>query len=451
MRYVKDRTVLKKYSHDRSALAMTPRAVCFPKNEEEIQEALQEARNKGWHVIARGGGTGLSGAAIGDGLIIDLTKHMHTITAAGRLTVAQAGTLIKTLRRRVEQKGYMLPASPLYEESAIGGNVSTRSVGPRSVKYGSIDSQLTSCKVVLPDGRLINTAEELPKDIKEKLTLLKKQWKTLQNLKQRAPLAGGYNIHAFKHKDAKDILTHLLVGSTGTLGIITEVSLRLPKFKPLHVEMRFYKSYAEMQKALNTLKAAFIEFIDKSVLASWPRKYHRPCTGALILGFETKHKTPADAIPLTEKERKLLWRKRAQTLISLTHEAEQSGYALPSVLDDVTFHPRDFAKVMTDIDYYLKKRNIRYSAYGHAGIGSIHVRPVLKKDKRLWKSIAADVFRILQKHKGTLVGEHNVGLTKQHYLQQEPKLYNFMKSIKKTFDPKYLLNRRLYNTKYIKG
>jgi len=177
MRHILSSKNFGKYSKDRSIYQIKPKIVLLPKSEREVQIIVERARKHKLSITPRGGGTGLSGAAIGKDIIIDFSKYMNKIFTIGKKTRVQSGCLLKKLKPKVEKKGYMLPSVPLHGDCAIGGNVNTRSVGPRSVKYGVIDKQIVSLCGVLSDGRIINTNKKIPKDIKEKIQKLQKKIK----------------------------------------------------------------------------------------------------------------------------------------------------------------------------------------------------------------------------------------------------------------------------------
>jgi len=163
MRLKKSSSLLKKYSHDQGMYTITPDYVAFPKNEEDLIELTEFATKHHVALHARGGGTGLSGAALGKGIIIDFSKGMKKILSVGKKTRVQAGVLLKNLRPKLH--GVMITGVPLHGWCAIGGNVNTRSVGPRSVQYGSIDARVKSVRGVLADGRVLDTSKNIPPDI----------------------------------------------------------------------------------------------------------------------------------------------------------------------------------------------------------------------------------------------------------------------------------------------
>jgi len=462
MKYHRESKILTKYSQDRSIYQIKPSYVAFPKSEKELIEITKFARKNKLPITARGGGTGLSGAGIGKGIIIDFSKHFTKTYKIGKITRVQSGILLKKLRPLIEKKDYMIPSVPLHGDCAIGGNVNTRSVGPGTLKYGTIDTLVKSVRGILADGRILDTSKKIPKDIKEKILNLqkqiKKERKLIQYLKNRPFVAGGYNLKAFiKYKKVNDIITHLVVSSTGTLMLLTQVEFKLPKKKAIKdLYLLYFKNFNSLQNTMNKLlklNPVAMEYAGKIALDLWNKKYHHEdAVGVLIVGFETKknidkiiknilyHKT----IPLNQRPQ--LWKSRAQVLPKLEQKAKKMGLLAPSGIDDTSFNPKNFSKIITEVEKYGCNHNMIIGSFGHIGFGSLHLRPFLnmKKNPNTLDKVSKDIFKIVKKHKGTLIGEHNSGLCRSRYLEMESKkMYQYMRKVKNIFDPENILNPKV--------
>ena len=457
MEYHNDKKLIEKYSRDRSIHCVKPSFVTFPRSEKDLIELMHFAKKKNIPITPRGGGTGLSGAALGKGIIVDFSKHFTKITQMGSVTKAQSGVLVKYLRPLIEKHGYMLPSVPLHGSCSIGGNVNTRSVGPRSLKYGTIDKQVNSVRGIMSDGRILDTSHSIPHDVEEKIIDLQKQIKNekqlLKYLNNRPPLAGGYNLKALlTYKSVNDIITQLIVGSVGTLMMLTQVELFLPKYKEIKdLHLLYFNDFDTLQDSLDKilqLDPAAVEYADKEIFSLWDTKYHHPdAVAVLIVGFESD--IQLDEIDVIDRkiilshERFHLWKSRASTLEKLEKKAERIDLHLPTGIEDTTFHPKDFSKIMKEVSRYAETHNIPIISYGHIGVGSIHLRPLfnMKKEPELLETLSKDIFRIVHKYGGTLVGEHNAGLWKSRYLEMESKkMYAYMKKVKNIFDPDNILN-----------
>lgn len=461
MRLYSGGDILEKYSKDRSIYKIRPSYVCLPKNEKEIIEAIDFARSNGLSVTPRGGGTGLSGSSIGSGVILDLSKSFTKVYKIGKETRLGAGILLEDLNPKLRKAGYMLPSVPLQQKCAIGGNVNTRSIGPRALKYGTMDKQVKYLRGVLADGRIIDTSsiKTIPKDIIESVKKLqkeiKKDKKMVGYLRSRPMSAGGYNLLALvDYKDIKDVITHLLVGSVGTLVVLTEVTLTLPKFKEFEsIYLVHFDNLDNLQKSLNKLiqnNVASIEYAEKDVVEFWDKEFRNAnAIYTMIASFEDNEdirKSIVGAIEVKEigiDMREKLWQSRAGSLPHSEKQAAKMGMDLPSGVDDTCIHPKDFSKIRKEVMEYAMKEGIRMSSFGHLGVGSIHLRPMvdMKRYPSQLDKMGLDIFKILRKYNGTLVGEHNSGLCRSRYLPMESfEMYEYMKDVKRIFDKDGLLN-----------
>jgi glycolate oxidase len=461
MKLYSNKKLLKKYSRDRSIYKIKPEFVVFPKKEEEIVEIIRFAQRKKLPITPRGGGTGLSGAGIGKGVIIDFSKYMNKIFKIGYLTEVESGCLLKKLRSNLNKSGYMLPSVPLHNDCAIGGNISTRSIGLRTLKYGTIDNQVKSLRGVLADGRIIDTKSKktIPEDIINKVNSLwrkiKKEKSLYRYLKNRPLTAGGYNLLSFwRYNKIEDVITHLFVGSVGTLMLLTRAKLKLPKYKKFRtIYFMHFSDLEGLQKALDIaiIKGAIsIQYADKETLYLWGKRYrNKDSVGALIIAFEERKNFDARALEISkipESERAQLWKNRAQALPKNEKNAKRKGLHLPSGIDDSSIDPKNFSKFMKDVREYERKTGISIMAFGHLGVGSIHLRPLIdmKKHPEKLDIVGKDIFNILKKYEGALVGEHNSGRCRSRYLEMEnKKMYNYMKKLKRIFDPEDLLNPKV--------
>jgi len=399
MKLLTNKMLLNKYSRDKSVYQIKPSFVTFPKSEEEVIEIAHFARHHKIPLHPRGGGSGLSGSALGKGIVIAFSRNLNKIIKIAPTTVVQSGCLLSKFRPKVQKAGYMLASSPLHNDCAVGGNVSTDSVGPRSIKYGTFGSLLTSLRGVLVDGRVIDTAKKIPNDLEDKLLALQKEIrkdkKTLSHIKSRPYVAGGYNLKAFLHKDIKNIITDLVTSSVGTLILLTELRLKLPRFKSItKLYIAYFNDYDSLQKVLNrALKsgAVTIEYLGKDSMDVWNKRYqYSGAVAALILGFEEKVdlnlKGALKVTDLPENKRKHFWKARALILPNLERRAKKLHLQIPSGIDDTTFNPKDFSKIIKDVNSYAEKNKIIIASFGHIGVGSLHLRAFI--DMKLWQLFA---------------------------------------------------------------
>jgi len=211
-----------------------------------------------------------------------------------------------------------------------------------------------------------------------------------------------------------------------------------------------FKDLSSLGKALDKIsrkKPTVLEYIDKISLNDWNKKYqNKEADVDLLVGFE-KHKNITNikslkCIKIANKDIKKVFTSRGKIFPNLKKSAAKKHLALPSGLDDVTFHSKDSLKVIKSIKNYANKKKLKIAVYGHIGVGSLHVRPFIdtKKYPKI-DTIAMDIFKILRKYNGTLIGEHNSGPHRSKYLKLESKkMYAYMKKVKMIFDPKNILN-----------
>jgi len=148
-----DPAVLDKFSRDMSAYRIVPALVVAPKNEEDILSTLRFARNEGLGIVSRAGGSDLSGASIGPGIILNLKKYLHNAVRLGEVSIVEPGMILDHFVKKISAHNLMLPAIPSSSAwCALGGNIGTRATGPRTAKYGTLDAFVTSLRFITAGG-----------------------------------------------------------------------------------------------------------------------------------------------------------------------------------------------------------------------------------------------------------------------------------------------------------
>ena len=425
------------YKNDASWFSGNPAAVVLPTSTEEVQKLMAYAYKQGIVIVPRGSGTGLCGGVVPPegALIIDLSR-MNKILEIDKenLTVrVQAGVITAEIHKAVEKHGLFFPPDPAsMNVCTIGGNIATRAGGPRGVKYGTIKDYVLGLEVVVPPGEVINYGGKVIK------------------------LSVGYEIG------------RLMVGSEGTLGIITEATLKLipkPNYKKTMLV-----GFGELGDATLTVTKIIgngiipttLELMDReTVLAVEAFKkagYPTEAEGVLLIecdGYneqevekqieQVKEMCKANgatsiAIAANEEETVKLWLGRRSMFAAFAHNA-------PTVISEDVTVPRtlvpDIVKAIKDIS---SEYGIRVGVGGHVGDGNVH--PNFMVDKRNHEQMEAveevmgKVAKAALDMGGVLSGEHGVGLAKAPYVPWQIGQLNieYMKSIKKVFDPKNLMN-----------
>jgi len=427
------------YSRDNTEdLKFNPEIIIKPSGESEISKILKIANFYKIPVTPRGGGTGLSGGALpylgGISLSLERMNKIIKIDENNFQITVEPGVVTEFMQSECEKRGLFYPVDPASKGSCfIGGNIAESSGGPRAAKYGTTKDYVLSLNVVIPTGEILKFGAN-----------------TLKNVT-------GYN------------LTQLMIGSEGTLGIITLITLKLiaiPKYKKV-VLLAFndivncISSVAEIYKS--GLNPSALEFMEKDAIKIAEKHLGKtyPNSDAeahLLVEFDgnddevifediekcaeiVENFNVLDII-IAEDFAKVeeIWQLRrtvgeAVKSVSVYKEEDTvvPRFALPELLSGVK-------KICSD-------NSLRSICYGHAGDGNLHVN-ILKNNLTddEWKSKTSkaikDIFSLSVKLGGTISGEHGIGLTQKEYLyiSLSPRTISLMKEIKKVFDPNNILN-----------
>ena len=468
-----DPAVLEKFSRDMSAYRIVPALVVAPKNEEDVLRTLRFAHNEGLGIVSRSGGSDLSGASIGPGIILNFKKYFNRAIRLGEDAIVEPGMILDDFLKKISAHNLMLPAVPSSSAlCALGGNVGTRATGPRTAKYGTLDAFVTSLRFITAGGQVVDTAQSLPDDLSTGLRRI--QQKFLDDAASRAIvdrrpfIAGGYNLKALtQYSDMGELAAHLLVGSIGTLGIVTEIRLKLIDKRPsqgtLVAHFRDYEELAAAALRLKALDPAALEYSDASCAGHVNGKILNledpGMVGTMIAEFDASSEQAQEGRKILETcnisrlwvissaspEEAALWQDRRRTQPSLLKYCRQKSLLLPPIIDDIAFHLKDFGPISKELGDLMRRLGHEISVYGHLGFGSIHARPYFDPAQggleEQVETVSQEAFKILHKYNGTLVGEHNAGRSRSVYLEMElGPAYTYLHEIKKLFDPGDLLN-----------
>jgi glycolate oxidase len=430
-----DETGLLAYAYDATRLKGTPQAVVRPGTEEEVSKILSLASGHGIPVIPRGAGSGLSGGAVASrgGIILSFERmsRILSIDVGNRIATVQPGVVTADLQKAVEERGLFYPPDPgSLAFCTIGGNVAENAGGMRAVKYGVTRDYVTGLRAVLPSGDVIRAGVKTAKGVV------------------------GYD------------LARLLVGSEGTLAVVTEITLRLIPLPERVITMTaFFASTRLAGEAVAAIMASpytprCLEFLDSEALNAGAKKigYQLPeGAGAFLLietdGNREEAARQMDGIRALMKDKALeikitqdkavsaeLWKLRRSTSQALFSIA-------PHKINEDTVVP--ITKVPEALEGFKEiasRSGQKIICFGHAGDGNIHVNVMTDKSdpEKLKKAEEAieEVFRLVLALGGTISGEHGVGLTKLPYIGMELSgvELDLLKKIKSVFDPKGILN-----------
>ncbi len=414
----------------------TAEALVFPLSAQEVSGVLQYAHAHRIPVTPRGAGTNLVGSTVPmqGGIILDLSRMNRVLELdedTMTLTV-EPGILLQDVQAYVEARGFFYPPDPGEKASSIGGNISTNAGGMRAVKYGVTRDYVRGLEVVLADGRILQV--------------------------------GGKQV-----KDASGLsLKHLMIGSEGTLAVITKCTLRLlPKPESsVSVLVPYPDLHTGIKSVLTILRAdanpTAVEFMERKVVALGENfsgvKYPCPEAGSYILltfdGHETEVNANAarvrelalqngalDYIVLTDPARAAeIWRVRGALVKAVEAVSEQEPVDIVVPIS----HTVDFIEFINALE---AETGMQMVSFGHAGDGNVHLCVVRgDRDEESWQrelhenmdEAYGEAYRL----GGVASGEHGIGLGKRRYFLRETAAENLavMNSIKDALDPLHILN-----------
>jgi len=466
------------YATDASIYQIEPLGVAFPTSAEEASAVIKAAADENTSVTPRGAGTSLVGNAIGEGLIVDFSRHNRKIDNLNinkRSVRVGAGVVLDHLNDFLRPRGFCFgPDVATSSRATIGGMIANNSSGARVPIYGTTADHVISTKIVLSDGRIVEIGanhESLRKEqnqidnlVRAHATEMADRWPP--GLLKRWP---GYGIARFAR--AGSDLNEILAGSEGTLAAIFSAELKispLPKEKGLG--LIFFASVMDAMQAtveLLDLKPAAIEHIDRPLLDQTKGQLHfqaardlmeldtQPCDALLLvefyddvderlsmlqsrnLGLRTKICRDAD-------EMNLVWSVRKAGLSLLTGCV---GPTKPvAFIEDAAVRPAQLPDYVRGLQSIMQSLGLEASYYGHAASGLLHVRPVLDlhtgNDLKKFRLVADQTSALVRQFNGSLSAEHGVGIARTEYMREQlgDALLNLMREIKHTFDPKNIFN-----------
>ncbi len=432
-------TINEDYSHDElGGVKKMPEVVVQALSTEEVSKIMKYSYENKIPVTPRGSGTGLVGASVPiyGGIMIDLSKmnNILELDEENLTLTVEPGVLLMEIGKFVEENDLFYPPDPGEKTATIAGNINTNAGGMRAVKYGVTRDYVRGLEVVLPSGEVIEIGGKVVKN------------------------SSGYSL--------KD----LIVGSEGTLGIVTKAVLKLLPLPKKFVSLLI--PFPDLQKAIDTVPQIIksksiptaIEFMQREAIVAAEeflgKKFPDNSSDAyLLLKFdgntteevEKNYEKVADIclengaldvyISNTAEREEAIWSARGAFL-----EAIKASTTEMDEVDVVVPRNRvaEFVKYTHEME---EKHDIRIRSFGHAGDGNLHIY-VLKDalDEETWKfklnAVMDDMYKKARELKGQVSGEHGIGFAKKPYLNQSlsPETLAIMRGIKLAFDPHNLLN-----------
>jgi glycolate oxidase subunit GlcD len=429
---------LRRYASDATeheGFAATPDAVIAPRSAEEVRRLVEWAYEKEVPIVPRGGGTGFAGGAVPvhGGVVVDLSR-LNKVRAFDpglwRMHV-EAGVTTATVRRLARENGLYFPPDPgAGEQSQIGGNIATNAGGPHAFKYGVTGAWVTGLETALPPGELVSVGGPVRKDV------------------------AGYDLKS------------VLIGSEGTLGIITAAWLRLVPAPAVGLPVvAAYPGTAEGCTAIEAILAAgvtpaAIEFLDGAALEASRQAYPgelpraaeflviaeadgQPAEAEVVaeqLGEALEPNSVSVWAPTTRAEVAALWRWRDG--VSLGVAAQRGG----KVSEDIVVPLDRLAEAIEGTVAIGRAHGLRACSWGHGGDGNLHstfmIDPASSDEVERAHAAARDLHELATRLGGSISGEHGLGWLKRDrlHLQLGERALELHRQIKRVFDPKGLMN-----------
>jgi glycolate oxidase len=422
------------YGFDASGMEGRASMVAWPKSAEEVSRLLLYAASREMPVVPRGAGTGMTAGAVPSrgGIVLSFEKmdRILQVDTANLACTVEPGVVNARLQQELAAHGFFYPPDPAsLHVCTIGGNVAENAGGPRALKYGVTRDYVMGLEAVLPTGETITTGVRTHKGVV------------------------GYD------------LTRLLVGSEGTLAVVTKIRLKILPEPPAVTTL--LASFADVEgagRAVSAIIAAKViprtlEFMDREAIAAvegfkptglpvgaealllvemdgHPRAVEEEGTRAIDILSE--HGAQVEAA-LDEASRERLWEARRSVSPALHH------LKLRKINEDIVVPRSELPAMLSALRELSEESGVRIVNFGHAGDGNIHVNIMSRPEEEHYRKALALVPRIFEKVLslgGTISGEHGVGLTKAAYIGMEipRRELELMKSIKSLFDPRGILN-----------
>lgn len=506
------------FSHDASMLELVPEAVLQPKNAQDIEKLVDwvnkstKIHNKHISITPRSAGTDMGGGAITESLLLDMTKHFTDIgTVTSTAAHVQPGVYYRDFEKETLKHGSIMPSYPASRElCTVGGMVANNSGGEKSLQHGKIEKFVKQLSVVLADGNEYVIKPLNKKELNEKLAqkdfegelyrqifmLVDDNYDKIKAAKPRVSKdSTAYHLWNVWDKDSETFdLTQLIIGSQGTLGIITDIHLKLvPAPKHAGSLVVFLRDITQLGDIINTIlkhkPATFEGFDNYTLMLSFKLFYYFHTTlgwwGMIKLGLQLLpnalmlfrgipkmvllvefngetpeevaqkvHQMRVDLKPFdsketyeedeTEAKAKKFWIMRRESF-NLLRKKVHDKHTAPFI-DDLIVPPDCLPEFLPKLRKILNRYKLLATVAGHMGDGNFHVIPLMKiedpKERAKLEPAMREVNKLVLSYGGSLSGEHNDGMIRGPWLHQmySRDMMQLFREVKHIFDPDNIFN-----------
>ncbi|HEX7838533.1 MAG TPA: FAD-binding and (Fe-S)-binding domain-containing protein, partial [Kofleriaceae bacterium] len=479
-----------RYATDASIYQIEPIGVALPRDAEDVEAAIALARQEGFPVIPRGGGSSQNGQPLGEAVILDTSRHMNRVleidAAAGTATV-QPGIVLDELNRQLKGTGWTFPVDVSTSAHAtLGGMTGNNSAGTRSIQYGLMVHNVLEVEAVLADARRVVLGEIGPDGVTSSTRLAEiaavlraLHAANADEIALRTPKVmrrvGGYNLEALG--GPRPNLASLMVGSEGTLGFFTRIKLKLSRIPRHRIGAvchfaRFFDAM-DMTRFIVELSPTAVEVVDRKMMelarqlpvfrATLDRHVRGTPDAILLVEFAGDEQAPL-LESLGRLEQLLADHGYPGSVVRLVDAAAQAemtavrkaglnimmsmkGDGKPvSFIEDYAVPLPHLAEFTDRLTQLFHRHGTEGTWYAHASVGCLHVRPILDmKDPAgavKMRAIAEEAFAIVKEYRGSHSGEHGDGLSRSefHAAMFGDRMVRAFEAVKDAFDPRGVLN-----------
>ncbi len=482
------------YSTDASIYQMEPVGVVIPRSTDDVQAVVEIARDNGVPVLPRGGGTGLAGQTVNHAIVLDFSKYLNQVLEVNpdeSWARVQPGIVLDQLNRHLASQGLQYAPDPTTSNRAcVGGGLGNNTCGAHSVIYGKTLDHVKELRTVLSDASLAHFTELGPEELENKLSGSGLEASIYQNLRRiaqdnadeiraRYPTimrrVSGYNLDDFL-TDSPFNLSRMVVGSEGTLCVITEAKLNLvPRPVMTALSVLHFADIVEASEATREVlrhNPSSIEVMDKILLDRSRESVGHSASMSFIQGdpgavlavefygeSETELTSKMEALKSDMEHRRLgyacvnlldragqanVWNVRKGGL-GLLMSIRGDAKPLPFV-EDTAVDPENLGPFVRRFDEIVRSYGTEAAYYGHASVGCLHVRPLVSlKDSQgiaTMVAISEEISDLVKEYGGSLSGEHGDGIVRGVWTEKMfgPQIYQMFRDVKAVFDPQGIMN-----------
>ncbi|MBA3732991.1 FAD-binding oxidoreductase [Patescibacteria group bacterium] len=511
-----EKRTLEIYSHDASLFEVMPQMVIFPKNTKDVQAVVKwvgenKEKNPSLSITARSAGTDMSGGAVNNSIILDFTRYMNAIgEVSNNVCIVEPGCFYRDFEKETLKKNLFMPAYTASREiCAVGGMVANNAGGENTVKYGKVENFIDHLRVIFTDGNEYIIKPIGKQELNSKASQDNFEGKLYKNISQlifdnkekifaakphvSKNSAGYYLWNVWDEQAQVFDLCRLIVGSQGTLGIITQIGFKLvpkPKygsllaifmpsldhlpeivtevmtFKPdsfetyddysLKLAVKFFFDFFAQMGFVNAVKLG-LQFIPESWLiltGGIPKltllvqftgdNKEDVQTRLKELQMKVAHFGLKSRVTKSPIEAEKYWEIRRQSFNMLRKHVH--GKRTAPFIDDIIVKPEYLPEFLPKVEAILDEAKLVYTVAGHAGDGNFHIIPLMDLHSPYSvdtiMEISEKIYSLVGEYKGSITAEHNDGIIRTPYLEKMygAEIVSFFKQTKEIFDPHYILN-----------